>query len=427
MVNPVIIKRAIDNYKSKYDYAIIYVETERNIIGQIRTGKIRAVYTKNKENYLIKVYKGRKQALLTSSFFSDELMDRAISLLESNQEIPYFYGLPSKSSYPEVINLSKNEINLSDITSELESVINLFNDMRKTNETIVLNDSVYLFGKINTQLFTSTGITEEHSSTYSRADIEISKGKFSIADSSLSIKPISLKELTKAVFEKALFYDNKKENLDNVSCNYIIFTPEVMSELLYYALMPNLNSENIEKNNSKFTFNDLNKFSFKKPITIIDNGISNESPYSQPFDFEGSRRQITSLVKDGRLINFIFDYNTAKHHNLKSTGNAHALKPDFTTLYLSYPKNDINSAIVVESVAGAHSADHTSGTFSILINNAYYKNGNDKKPLEPFMINANIFDLFDNIYSMDTNTKQYDQYVLGSCAFPKEKLSLTKL
>jgi PmbA protein len=139
--------------------------------------------------------------------------------------------------------------------------------------------------------------------------------------------------------------------------------------------------------NARSVLKDLSPFKdrigeqvFDARVFLVDDGLHEETPGSQPIDDEGVTGQRTVLVEAGVLAGFIHDLHTAYKMGLRPTGNgtrmglSAAPRAGFTTLsFLPGTRTldemiaGIDKGVIVDQIMGAHQASPFSGDFSINI------------------------------------------------------------
>ena len=422
----------VKKHKNRADDIIVFHESSVMFYGNIKDRMIDSIYSIEKDLFFVKVWIGNRKGVVLSSFLSDKLFDDALIIAKNGPEMSYHHGIPENAKYEILKNFSEDVLcyDTDKVSKELESALKFFDKLKKKHDEpeMRLSEAKVSYGINLAEIFTSNNNHGIHKSTISTADVSVGSRDIVFSDDLISVEPVNFYSLIEKTFERALLYSGDRKALSDFSFGHVVFSPETMNELLNYGFLPNLISSNIERQRSRFSFSDLRKFEFGKKFSLSDIGDDNSSPVSMPFDLDGSKASFTKLVDSGRLLGCVSDYDSAKHNGFLPTGNASFTEPSFSTVHFSYDFNPIKTFIVIESISGAHSSDYMSGGFSVLVNSAYYTDGNSKVPLRPFMINSNMIDLLNNICSMDRRkVKNTGNVVLGSCAFPKESMSLTEL
>lgn len=158
-------------------------------------------------------------------------------------------------------------------------------------------------------------------------------------------------------------------------------------------------------------------------LSIIDNPLLEKGMFTSKCDDEGSVSKKTDLVKDGTLNSFIYDIYTANCEGVKTTSNG--LRGSYLTAPMISPTNlefkfsemkdltEIKSGILTTSVLGAHTANPISGDFSVEASNAFkIENGEIGNPINKAMISGNIFEIMKCVEGINSDIKQYGNYII---------------
>lgn len=158
-------------------------------------------------------------------------------------------------------------------------------------------------------------------------------------------------------------------------------------------------------------------------LTITDNPLMDKGLLSSKCDGEGSVSKKTDLVKDGTLNSFIYDIYTANTEGVKTTSNG--MRGSYMSTPMISPSNlefkfsemkklsEIDRGVLTTSVLGAHTANPISGDFSVEASNAFkINNGELSEPINKAMISGNIFELMKTIEGVESEIKQYGQYII---------------
>lgn len=132
-----------------------------------------------------------------------------------------------------------------------------------------------------------------------------------------------------------------------------------------------------------------------KGVTVVDDGTLPDRRGSLTIDDEGTPTQCTTLIEDGRLVNYMQDKLNAKLMGMKPTGNcrresyAHLPMPRMTNTYMLAGQHDPQD--IIASVKrglyavnfGGGQVDITSGQFVFSASEAYLiENGKITRPVK---------------------------------------------
>lgn len=201
---------------------------------------------------------------------------------------------------------------------------------------------------------------------------------------------------------------------------YVILDNSVATEFLG-ILASLLSSEQVQKGKSLLA-NRLNQEVMSNLIDIVDDGCIPHRLGSRPFDDEGTATSKKSLVKDGVLLNYMYNAYTAKKDGVKSTGNA--TRGGIASLPFAAPSNlyisatgkyanlrnligSLDKGIYITEAMGIHTANPVSGEFSIGISGLLIENGSVKYPIKEAVISGNILDFFKKIEAVGDDLKFY--------------------
>ncbi len=189
--------------------------------------------------------------------------------------------------------------------------------------------------------------------------------------------------------------------------SYILLKPIAFAEILEYTFVPSISADNIQKGRSSLV-SKIGENIASERLNMTDDGLLQGGMGSSAFDGEGVPSQITPVVKNGQLMEFLYDSYTAGKAGVKSTGNA------VRSGYSEVPRVSIRNLIVsssepfdllsetkgilVNSLIGAHTANPISGDFSVEARNSFYVSpGEPARPIRSLMLAGNIFDLLKDI------------------------------
>lgn len=164
--------------------------------------------------------------------------------------------------------------------------------------------------------------------------------------------------------------------------------------------------ENVYKGKS-FLKDKLNEIVASPGIRLIDDGLCPRGMGSAPFDDEGTPQGRTIVVKDGRLVSYLFDGYWSKKMGSEPTGNsfrAQIASPPTTSvsnLFIdpgsSSPEHllsKMDDGLFITEIMGAHTIDPVSGEFSLGASGMWIEEGKAAFPVKGVTISGTIYDLF---------------------------------
>jgi PmbA protein len=146
-------------------------------------------------------------------------------------------------------------------------------------------------------------------------------------------------------------------------------------------------------------------------VTIVDDGRLEGGLASSAVDAEGVPTTTKDIIKDGKLVTFLYDSYTAHRDNTMSSGNA--IRQSFSSKPYIAPSNffmksgdisrdnliaSVKEGLYVTEVSGLHaSVNQVTGDFSIPAKGLIISNGELSSPVTNITVSGNIFDFFRGI------------------------------
>ncbi len=365
-------------------------------------------------SYAVLVYVNGRSGTSVSNTFSPAVVERAIALAKASSPSEYFYGLPLKQQLHKLQIFDKRitaltEDGLIDIADEM--IVGI------ADETVTLSAGSVTKQVSQDIIFTSEGIQQVEQSTALAIVAECIARKNGMIKSAWDYRQerqlSPLTPFTSALQEKATFFLDSKQLKEKMGI--VIVKPEPFADLLEHAFLPNLNGKNNEKGKSCLTGKTDTQVISQK-ISIYDDALLPFGISSRACDLEGSPSQRTPLFSRGVLKNFIYDYNTALHTGKASTGNGGFSSIDFTNVVVEGEYQEVDKALVIDSVIGAHTADEVATDFSVTVERAYILKDGEKVPVTGFMLSGKMFDALQKAISLGKERKSYNGIYTGALA-----------
>jgi PmbA protein len=196
----------------------------------------------------------------------------------------------------------------------------------------------------------------------------------------------------------------------------VIFAPDGVTGSLILPLISAFNGKTVLEGASPIG-NKLGESVFDKNLTISDNPLVPYNTASRPCDDEAVPCQVTSLISNGVVNNFLYDLQTAARAKTKSTGNGqrqgglpgpspHAFVIEPGRLSFEDMVKNINEGIIVEQLLGAGQGNMLGGDFSgnVLLGFKIEK-GEIVGRVKDTMISGNVYQLLKNITAIGSDAK----------------------
>lgn len=187
----------------------------------------------------------------------------------------------------------------------------------------------------------------------------------------------------------------------------VIFHPRVARSLIEH-LANGVNGSSVTKGSS-FLQDSMGKVIFPPSITVIDQPYKARGLGSIPFDSEGLFPETINLIKQGKLVNWLLDFRSAKQLGLNSNGHASrgvssAPFPSPTNLYVMPSTHtpeelmqDIKEGIYVTELIGS-SVNMLTGDYSRGASGFKIRNGTIAEPIVEFTLASNLIDMFSKLH-----------------------------
>ncbi|GGI91693.1 metalloprotease TldD [Legionella impletisoli] len=197
----------------------------------------------------------------------------------------------------------------------------------------------------------------------------------------------------------------------------VILGPGWPGVLLHEAVGHGLEGDFNRKGLSAFS-NRLGEQVAAKGVTVVDNGTLENRRGSLTIDDEGTPSQCTTLIEDGKLVNYMQDKLNAKLMGMKSTGNcrresyAHIPMPRMTNTYMLAGQHDpqeilqsVKKGLYAVNFAGGQ-VDITSGQFVFSASEAYLiEDGKVTRPVKGATLIGNGPDVMKKISMIGNDLK----------------------
>jgi PmbA protein len=198
----------------------------------------------------------------------------------------------------------------------------------------------------------------------------------------------------------------------------VIFTPEGLYVLLL-SLNLGFNGKNVFLGSSPLAGRIGEKIADER-FSVTDNGLIDYAGGSDKYDGEGVPHQITPLIENGVIKNFLYDLDTAGRAGTKTTGHGVGCNPtnlviaEGDTSFEEMVKNT-KEGIIVRDVMGLGQGNPISGEFSVNVQLGYkIENGEIIGRVKDVMLAGNAYDALNNIMAIGNKA----EWVGGSLLAP---------
>lgn len=310
-----------------------------------------------------------------------------------------------------------------EISQEIKKLKELDN-YRKENKDISKLNTFFEELYESTRIVNSKGVdisTSSHLCTFI-VEVIIEQDEEVISYDQKQIKTdktkIEFDRLTKDTIKKAIILKNKQK-IDTNKYNIILDVP--VSSRIISNLVPMLSAKNIRTKTSCLDKIE-ERSNFNKKLNIIEDPTNKLYPGYRLFDDEGTITFKKEIIKDGKIINCLYDTKEAKIANLKSTANGYSEISTKNMYVIPGIKSqeelikEIENGILITDYMGASSTsiNIATGNISLQIFGFLIKNGKIVSGIKPCIMTTTIFELLSNINEIGNDL----EFIMTSAASP---------
>lgn len=214
----------------------------------------------------------------------------------------------------------------------------------------------------------------------------------------------------------------------------VVFDSRAAANLVRLAA-PSFFANNVQRKKSPFAGKKGERI-YHEGATIIDDGLMPDGYASFPFDDEGVPKRKNFLVKDGVVVDWLYDQARAARDKRKSTGSSFRASIhdspsiNVSNCYLSAGKlnrkelfETAGNGFFVSDVMGLHTANPVTGDFSLGAEGFLIENGQKGRPIRGVIVAGNVHELFKNIEALGSDLKFIASYGAPSILIPAVQVS----
>jgi predicted Zn-dependent protease len=310
--------KKIKTYLKKNDFEVVVIENN-NELTRFAQSYIHQNVAETDLDLTLKVINEDRISIVEMNSIDEQVLskniEKAIELAKISPKLDYHYQLVKPQLYKIKSKYSEKTANFTPL-KRAHLINHLIKEVNrreyeaagafKTEETTLLvanSEGVFAFDQ-GTKVDFNGVITKDNSTAYA-----------SFIDSDIS--NFNIKKITDELLSVAF------KNVDQVEIEpgiyTVILSPEAVASILDYTAYTAFNGKLIVEGKSFFSANRRKKI-FPEIITILDNPLD-EFTLPMPFDFVGYPREKIYLIKDGVIVDGVYDHFTALKYNLKCTAN----------------------------------------------------------------------------------------------------------
>lgn len=312
-----LVKR-IKTYLKKNDFEVVVIENNSELT-RFAQSYIHQNVAETDLDLTLKVINEDRISIVEVNSIDEQVLsknvEKAIELAKISPKLDYHYQLVKPQLYKIKSKYSEKTANFTPL-KRAHLINHLIKEVNRegyeaagafeTEETTLLvanSEGVFAFDQ-GTKVDFNCVITKDNSTAYA-----------SFIDSDIS--NFNIKKITDELLSVAF------KNVDQIEIEpgvyTVILSPEAVASILDNTGYTAFNGKLIAEGKSFFSANRRKKI-FPEIITILDNPLD-EFTLPMPFDFVGYPREKIYLIKDGVIIDGVYDHLTALKYNLKCTAN----------------------------------------------------------------------------------------------------------
>ena len=212
----------------------------------------------------------------------------------------------------------------------------------------------------------------------------------------------------------------------------VVLSPDAVASLIG-AYIDNADAESVQKHSSLF-IDKLNEAVASRKVTIEDKPLQ-RSVFGRWFDDEGVATYNKPIIKNGKLMTYLYTLTTATKDGVTSTGNGSLGSKVYASPFFLAMKpgkksqeelfKEVGDGIYITDLSGLHAGlNPQSGNFSLQSTGFVIEGGKKGKGLDLITLSGNLLTLFKDIVEVGSDVKVFASAVSCPSVIVK-KLSVT--
>jgi len=408
----------LEKAKRVAEEAEVFMVSSEEMPVQFEANRLKHVQSKQSNIVALRIIKDGKIGYATKTELDDgqNLVDMAVETAQFGVDVEFKFA--SQTSFPniEIYDPETETVSTETMTELGEKMISA---LREHTPDLLCEASVSR-GTSSIRIINSRGGQADYTESFFGLGIEgqlvRDTDMLFVGDSQSSCRPIlETAAITEAVLEQ-LEWAKNQATVPSGSLP-VIFTPQGIASALVMPLMAAFNGKTVLEGASPIG-NKLSQQVFDRKLQVRDNPTIAYRPASRPFDDEGVPSQVTPLIEQGVLRNFLYDLQTAALANTKSTssgrrGRGGLPSPSPSTFIITPGEttfndmmSDIKEGLVVEQLMGAGQGNILGGDFSGNVLLGFkIENGKITGRVKDTMVSGNIYQLLKDITAIGSEAR----------------------
>jgi PmbA protein len=409
--------------KKVAEAAEVFMVSSEETPVQFEANRLKRIQGKQNTSVALRIIKEGRVGYAVTTDLSDTRRLVANAAETAPLGVQARFGLPPKTSYPQtkVFDSYIDSISIENMIELGEELIALVTKHTRDIicEAMVAKDIISL------RLMNSSGGEASYKKSVFSLSIwgSLIRGRdmLFVGESQSSCHPITTpKEVADAVIQQ-LEFARHRASVPTKQLP-VILTPRGVASAIIPSLTMAFNGKVVLEGASPIG-NRLGENVFNQKFSLWDDSTIAYRPNSRPCDDEGVPSQRTLLIEQGRVINFLYDLQTAALAGTKSTGNGNRNgglpTPSPTTLVIAPGKTsfdemvkDIKEGLVIEQLMGAEQGNILGGDFSGNVLLGFkIENGKIVGRVKNTMASGNVYQLLKEALAIGTEAKWVDGFI----------------
>jgi PmbA protein len=403
--------------KKVTEEAEVYLVSSEETPVQFESNRLKNIQYKQSQSVALRIIKNGKTGYATSTSIDNprQLVDDAVATAEFGTKAEFQF--PAVRTFPEVaiFDPAVEKVSLEQMTQLGEEIIS---KVTKYSPEVICEGGVTK-GTYTLSIINSRGGQASFRQSVFSLGIEGQRIRGTdmlfVGEHQSSCHPIlKTDEIVKTTIRQLELAKNMAKVTSKPMS--VIFAPDGVTGSLVLPLILAFNGKTVLEGASPIG-KKLGVMVFDKYLTISDDPLVPYNTGSRPCDDEGVPCQITPLITNGVVSNFLYDLQTAARAKTKSTGNGqrqgglpspspHAFVITPGKVSFEDMVKSIDEGIIVEQLLGAGQGNMLGGDFSGNVLLGYkIEKGEIVGRVKDTMISGNIYQLLKNIAAIGSDTK----------------------
>jgi PmbA protein len=403
--------------KAAEEAEVFWISTEETPV-HFEANRLKAIQSKQSSSVSLRIIKNGRlgYAAASGQIDNQKLVDIAVETAQFG--MPAKFDFPTQKSFPQV-NIVDQQVEAVPIAEMIELGQKMIDPIMRSTPGILcdagVSKNIMILGLIN-----SRGGQAE----YKKTTFGLGVGGTLIRDTDMlfvgegqeSCHPL---RDTQSITDAVLHQLEMAKNLATAPNRQlpVIFTPDGMVSAFIPALMSAFSGKTVMEGASPIGKR-LGEKVFDARLSLDDNPTIEYAPNSRPCDDEGVASQLTPLIENGVVRNFLYDLQTAGQAKARSTGSGSRGRGGLMTpspssftvntgdMTFEQMVQDIQEGLVVEQLMGAEQGNILGGDFSGNVLLGYkIENGKIVGRVKNTMVSGNVYQVLKEIAGLGKEAK----------------------